>query len=173
MALIKGTNFKSRPFTNRPDHSICRKKYKVDYRPTEKYSTTTKQVGGFVLHEVQVVSPQSLKTSIGKQSSLERHVTAEQEFESLPEQIYDRKPENIAPVVARTVKSRATSLQDSLLLGAVAKKKRGRPRKNPIDSSTENNSNVFMPIDGDTFNDEMLAQLSPDSQSDHSNSVPM
>ena len=151
-----------------------RKKYKADYRPKEKYSTSTKKVGGFVLHEVQVVSPSSSKSSADKENKLEEKVSDAKEktaSKKSKENESSETAENSTPT--KRIKSPKSPLDDSELLYPVTKKKRGRPRKNPIDPSVKNRVSNSPPVDEDTFNSEILAQLSPHQEIDHSSANPM
>ncbi len=159
MALIKGSNAKSRPYFNRSDSSIHRRQYKADYRPKEKYSTSTKNVGGFVLHEVQVASPQSLKEAKEKVQDSTANKSQEQEnilqtdqdnLENVPVEQYDGNFES--PLLNY-------SLESSVLLNRIVKRKRGRPRKISTELSAE-----LVTIDENTFNAEMLTHHSPPPQ---------
>ena len=151
MAFIQGLHLKGRQKYNHVGYPVrYNSKYKADYRPREQYNTSTTNVGGFVLHEVQLVSPQSIKSS-------------QKDNENI-----DELSQSIARKERKERKERKPKNEEFFeLLEPVVKRKRGRPRKVPELSSTFVectksgliSPNIFNEVTEETFNAELFEKF--------------
>lgn len=161
---------------NIPTH---RSRYKADYQQKEQYNTVTKQVGTFVLHEVQVVSPkatENIEQMSDKSNILEANsLSGEQQEDKENGQhfVFEMTDaSSISPVrekSGRRTKSPKVSIDDSQLLQPVIKKKRGRPPKQKL--GPENSA--LLPIVEEALNVDRLAQLKTWSPMPQCHSNPM